>query len=108
MEQHARIVLAIIAVNQHDKAAQTEAFERGARHAGVAADAVPSPTQLTLDALNDAVRRLSKCRFIERERLLEACALTAMADGAANDAEVLVVRAVADSLDVPVPALMPA
>jgi uncharacterized tellurite resistance protein B-like protein len=66
---------------------------------------MPSAAELTLDSLNEAVRRLSKCRYIERERLLEACALTAMADGTATDTEVLVVRSVADALDVPVPAL---
>lgn len=105
LEQQACIVLAIIAVTQHDASVNSDAFRRGAAHLGLQRAAMPSAAELTLDSLNEAVRRLSKCRYTERERLLEACALTAMADGSATDTEVLVVRSVADALDVPVPAL---
>ena len=60
------------------------------------------------DALNDAVKRLANLRFEDRERMLQACAATAMHDGGAEANEYLVVRAVADALDVPVPAIEPA
>jgi Zn-dependent protease with chaperone function len=105
MEQQACIVLAIIALTQHDASVNADTYRRGVAHLGLQRMTMPSAAELTLDSLNEAVRRLSKCRYIERERLLEACALTAMADGTATDTEVLVVRSVADALDVPVPAL---
>jgi Zn-dependent protease with chaperone function len=108
MERQACSVLGIIAVTQHDASLRTEAYRRGVEHLGLQMTSLPDAAQLTLDSLNDAVRRLSKCRYIERERLLEGCAITAMADGAASDTELLVVRSVADALDVPVPAIMAA
>jgi Zn-dependent protease with chaperone function len=101
----ARTVLAAIAVSEHDAAARAAAFERGCRRAGIDARPMPDESQLTLDTLNAAVQRLSRCRFVERERLLGACAAAALHDGDAEPNEFLVVRAVADALDVPVPAL---
>ena len=105
MPREASVVLAIIAITQHRASEQEFAYQRGGAHLGLARDAKPDPSLCTLDALNDAVRKLSKCRFIERERLLEACAITAMSDGSASETEILVVRAVADALDVPIPPL---
>ncbi|MCX5652914.1 MAG: M48 family metallopeptidase [Planctomycetota bacterium] len=105
MPCEASVVLAIIAITQHRASEQEFAYQRGGAHLGLARDAKPDPSLCTLDALNDAVRKLSKCRFIERERLLEACAITAMSDGSASETEILVVRAVADALDVPIPPL---
>ena len=52
------------------------------------------------------MKRLATIRFADRERLLEASAAAALHDGDANANEFLVVRAVADALDVPVPALV--
>ncbi|MEY3142812.1 MAG: hypothetical protein RLY21_1305 [Planctomycetota bacterium] len=105
MQREASTVLAIIAVSQHGASERTIAFERGGAHLGIARAAMPDASRLTLDALNEAVRKLANCRFTERERLLEACAITAMSDGSASETEIVVVRAVADALDVPVPAL---
>jgi Zn-dependent protease with chaperone function len=101
----ARTVLAAIAVSEHDAAERAAAFERGCRRLGIDARPASDGSRLTLDTLNTAVQRLSRCRFVERERLLEACAATALHDGDAQSNEFLVVRAVADALDVPVPAL---
>lgn len=100
-----RTVLAAIAVSEHDEAERKDAFKRGCRQLGIDPQQMPLESTLTLDALNTAVQRLSKCRFVERERMLEACAATAMHDGDADSNEFLVVRSVADALDVPVPPL---
>ena len=108
MEQEARVVLAAIAVGEHEPSRRGEAFARGCRRLGVAQQPMPAQSELSLDALDAAVRRLATIRFADRERLLEAAAATALHDGDANANEFLVVRAVADSLDVPVPALEPA
>jgi Zn-dependent protease with chaperone function len=108
MEQEARVVLAAIAVGEHEPSRRGEAFARGCRRLGVAQQPMPAQSELSLDALDAAVRRLATIRFADRERLLEAAAATALHDGDANANEFLVVRAVADALDVPVPALEPA
>ena len=105
MEAHARTVLAIIAISEHGAVEQQAAYDRGCVQIGLGTRRIPDVGLLTLDALNDAVKRLSQLRYEERGRLLEACAATAMHDGDANMNEFIVVRAVADALDVPVPAL---
>lgn len=106
MEPEARIVLAAIAIGEHDPAERGEAFARGCRRLGIAPQPMPAESQLSLDALDGAVKRLATIRFADRERLLEASAAAALHDGDANANEFLVVRAVADALDVPVPALV--
>jgi Zn-dependent protease with chaperone function len=105
MDAQARTVLAIIAISEHGAVEQQGAYERGCAQLGLDTRRIPDVGLLTLDALNDAVKRLSQLRFEDRGRLLAACAATAMHDGDANMNEFLVVRAVADALDVPVPAL---
>jgi len=105
MDAQARTVLAIIAISEHGAVEQQGAYERGCAQLGLDTRRIPDVGLLTLDALNDAVKRLSQLRFEDRGRMLEACAATAMHDGDANMNEFLVVRAVADALDVPVPAL---
>jgi Zn-dependent protease with chaperone function len=108
MELPVRTVLASIAIGEHDVVEQQSAYERGCASLGLRAQRMPEPSQLSLDALNDAVKRLANLRFEDRERMLQACAATAMHDGGAEANEYLVVRAVADALDVPVPAIEPA
>jgi hypothetical protein len=112
MEAQVRTVLAIIAISEHGAVEQQGAYDRGCAQLGLGTRRIPDVGLLTLDALNDAVKRLSQLRFEDRGRMLEACgrmleacAATAMHDGDANMNEFLVVRAVADALDVPIPAL---
>ncbi|MBI1303204.1 MAG: M48 family metalloprotease [Phycisphaera sp.] len=107
MEAEARVVLAAIALCEHEASERASAFARGCRRLGIAERPVPPEPSLTLDALNAAVERLASLRFTDRERLLEASAATALHDGGADSNEYLVVRSVADALDVPVPALEP-
>jgi hypothetical protein len=66
---------------------------------------MPPASERTLDRLNAAVQELDGLAFAERERLLEACAAAAAHDGQVAVDEHLIVRAVADALDVPMPAL---
>jgi uncharacterized tellurite resistance protein B-like protein len=60
----------------------------------------------TLDALSGAVKTLATLTFTDRQRLLEACATAAAHDGRISVDEYLVIRSVADALDVPMPALI--
>jgi Zn-dependent protease with chaperone function len=105
MEAQARTVLAIIALTEHDDSGREAAYESGCATIGLRALRIPDASTLNLDALNVAVGRLVQLRFEERERFLQACAASAAPNGVETN-EFLVVRAVADALDVPIPALV--
>ena len=104
--REARLVLSIIAGATHDGRDADEAFAQAARVAGLdAAGAMPAAHERTLDRLNDAIRAVSTVTFAERARFIEACATAAAHDGRISVDEHLIVRSVADALDVPLPAL---
>lgn len=99
-----RTVVALVAIAAHGDAG-TRGYSRAYGVLGMQPPAFPPSDALTLDALDAAVRRLSALSFAERGRLLKACAAAATHDGEVTAEEHLIVRAVADALDVPVPAL---
>jgi hypothetical protein len=100
-----RTVLAIIATTEHTGDGIERSFARAYNALGMNAPEIPSASARTLDALNAAVARLSELNFTDRARLLKACATAAGHDGEVTVQEHLVLRAVADALDVPLPAL---
>jgi len=101
----ARTVLAIVAGATHDAATAEQAYQDALEVLGFTDRAMPPASERTLDRLNAAVQELNGLAFAERERLLEACAAAAAHDGQVAVDEHLIVRAVADALDVPMPAL---
>jgi Zn-dependent protease with chaperone function len=101
----ARTVLAIVAGATHDAATAEQAYQNALEVLGFTDRAMPPASERTLDRLNAAVQELDGLAFAERERLLEACAAAAAHDGQVAVDEHLIVRAVADALDVPMPAL---
>jgi Zn-dependent protease with chaperone function len=100
-----RAMLAIVAGATHDAATAERAYGAGLAVVGFTDRAMPAASERTLDRLNTAVQALSTIEFTERARLLEACATAAAHDGRISADEHLIVRAVADALDVPMPAL---
>jgi len=103
--QSARIVVGIIASATHDQSTAERAFRDGLRALGFAERPLPDGSERTLDQLNSATKALSMMTFADREQLLAACATAAAHDGGVSVDEHLIVRAVADALDVPMPAL---
>ena len=101
----ARIVIGVVAGATHDDASAAGAFASALAQLGFAARGLPEPRERTLDHLNSAAISLATMTFADRERLLAACATAAAHDGRVSVDEHLIVRAVADALDVPVPAL---
>ncbi len=102
----ARIVLAVIASATHGADQAASAYAHAALTAGLEPTDRPAASECTLDRLNNAVGVLSTINFTARARLLEACAAAAAHDGRISVEEHLLVRAVADALDVPIPALL--
>ncbi|MEY5061507.1 MAG: hypothetical protein RIS45_1428 [Planctomycetota bacterium] len=101
----ARAVLAIVASATHDAATAERAYQDALALLNFTDRAMPPASDRTLDRLNAAVQELDGLAFPERARLLEACAAAASHDGQVSTDEHLIVRAVADALDVPMPAL---
>ncbi len=104
--REARLVLSIIASSTHDGRDADEAFARAVSVVEFNPSlGMPPAQERTLDRLNDAIRAVSTVTFAERARFIEACATAAAHDGRISVDEHLIVRSVADALDVPLPAL---
>ncbi len=67
--------------------------------------ALPAADHCTLKSVDEALARLADLRPALKESVLDACGLCAGADGSVTVAEADLLRAVADSLDCPVPPL---
>jgi hypothetical protein len=104
--REARLVLSIIASATHDGRDADEAFARAVSVVEFNPSlGMPPAQERTLDRLNDAIRAVSTVTFAERARFITACATAAAHDGRISVDEHLIVRSVADALDVPLPAL---
>ena len=103
--QSARIVVGIVASATHDQATAERAFKGALEVLGFTDRPLPDGSERTLDQLNGATKALATLAFSDRERVIAACAAAASHDGRVSVDEHLIVRAVADALDVPMPAL---
>jgi Zn-dependent protease with chaperone function len=104
-----RTVVATVAAIEHadtnGRGDALAAFNRAYAGLGMQAPAMPPASERTLDTLNAAVARLSQLTFADRQKLLTLAARAAAHDDQISETEHLVLRAVADALDVPLPSL---
>jgi Zn-dependent protease with chaperone function len=87
------------------------AFEQGARLLSVAAQAELRPVDeaaCELDQVDAALNRLCQAVPQIKRSVLNACAQTVAADGVIQELEAELLRAIADTLDCPVPPFIPA
>jgi uncharacterized tellurite resistance protein B-like protein len=97
----AQVVLSLIAqVSQSDTGA---AHAKGAAILGIALGAPLAVAELSAARVGEALERLRHLAPFEKPRLLKACLEAAAADGKFRLAEVELVRAVAATLDCPLP-----
>jgi hypothetical protein len=102
----ARAVLSLVAhASQNDTGA---AFAKGVPPLGVALDAPLPLAELTGARVGEALERLRYLAPFEKPRVLKACLEAAAADGTFRLAEVELVRAVAATLDCPLPPVIQA
>jgi Zn-dependent protease with chaperone function len=97
----AQAVLSLIArASQGDTAA---AHAKGSAVLGLALPGPLAPAELTTARILEALERLRHLQPFEKPRVLKACVETAAADGRFRLAEMELVRAVAATLDCPIP-----
>jgi Zn-dependent protease with chaperone function len=102
----ALVLSALAHIGNSDPGAAEKAFETGAPHLRAPADVdyglVPRE-QCGVDQLDAALGRLALAVPTIKKNLLEACAYTVGADGLMTESEAELLRAVADTLDCPIP-----
>jgi Zn-dependent protease with chaperone function len=99
---------ALVVVSALASASSTEtdrAFRAGAAHLDPDKPATLQPIR-NLRAVDEALSKLSQCSPPVKQRLITAFAATVTADGEVNVAEAELLRAVAATLDVPLPPLL--
>ena len=101
-------LLSVLAhVGNRDEAAAAKAFDAGRQAIGVTGLAMMSRKQVRLDAVGQALDELAHVSPREKKKLIEACARVIAEDGNVTRGEGELMRAVADSLGVPMPPLLP-
>jgi hypothetical protein len=105
------VVSALANVSSDDAAEVEKAFETGVPYLRAPNDADVNllPTEdCGVDHIDAALNRLAQAAPIIKKNLLEACIHTVGADGVILEAEAELLRAVADTLDCPMPPFVPA
>lgn len=107
LEQRQASVVAVLATLAHaghgDEREAIAAFEAATNRLGWAVLPCPGRKTIGLDALDEALHVLDGLRMHERQRLLDACIASIGHDGSMSLEETLLLRAIADSLDCPMP-----
>jgi len=99
------LLLSLVAHTEHgdDSAAAAQAFDAGRKAIGAAALNLLSRQDMSLRRLNEAVDKIGQLKPLLKPRLLKACAACIAADGRTTVAGIELLRAVASSLDCPMP-----
>jgi Zn-dependent protease with chaperone function len=106
VKKEAEIILSLVAYTEHQDAATAEkAFNAGKSEVGAGALQFVKRDHLTLDNLNTAIDELEKLKPLLKPRILKACAACIMYDQQASIRGQEILRAVASTLDCPMPLL---
>ena len=109
IKHHARacgVLLSVLAhaTRQHGLNAEN-AFLQGAEKLPLAVDFIPV-AQIQFETLNDAIDEITGLKPLQKPAVLKACAAVIAADGVVQAIEVELLRAIADSIDCPMPPLL--
>jgi Zn-dependent protease with chaperone function len=100
------ILLSILCYsNELDKLSPSQAFTAGQKKLGLKVELIPKGT-IGFESLNDALFELVKLKPLKKPALLKACAAVITADGKIAPIEVELLRAVAATIDCPMPPLI--
>ncbi len=100
----AALVLGMLSYcGQEDEEQAKEAFQHGAGTSGLKGLTIPEVRHCTMKNIDDALTKLGSLRFVEKERLLQACVACVTHDDKVTVAEAETLRAIGDVLDCPIP-----
>ncbi|EDY86005.1 peptidase M48, Ste24p [gamma proteobacterium HTCC5015] len=99
-----QLLLSVIALAGTQSEQRETAFREGMERAGLKQPMLPT-NKLSLDALNQALDQLKRLYPLAKPSLLKACIATITSDGEISPRERELIRAIADSLDCPMPPL---
>lgn len=104
-----RFLLAAIAHSGNsDYLPAKRAYEQGLKALGMEATPLPSRKDINLPRLDKAIAIAAQMKPLEKPLLLKAMVFTLIHNGVIKAEEIELLRAVADSLDCPMPPLLPA
>ena len=106
VKEQAETILSLVAYTEHpDTETAKKAFDAGKAEVGAGALQFAPREQLTLDNLNTAIDELEKLKPLLKPRILKACAACIMYDNKASIRGQELLRAIASTLDCPMPVL---
>ncbi|HIA72091.1 MAG TPA: hypothetical protein EYO01_05290 [Phycisphaerales bacterium] len=104
LRDSASLVLAMLAYYGTTERKDAElAYKSGAESCSLKQLKIPEMSSCTIENLNNAMKKLQKLRFTERERFLLACERVVVHDEQITTTEAEVIRAIGDLLDCPIP-----
>ena len=103
------LLSAIANADDGDSASLDAAFQAGVARLGTSAEAFPLARQssVNLKDLDRALEDLATASLSVKKTILTACSAAVVHDGAVNDAQFELLRAVADTVDCPIPPFVP-
>jgi Zn-dependent protease with chaperone function len=106
-DECAVLLSALARAGSTDQAKVAAAFEAGATKLGEGSLTLASPRAITLSSLENVFEKLNHTAPKLKKRLIEACAAVVSHDHIVTPREGEFLRAIADSIDVPAPPLLP-
>jgi hypothetical protein len=103
------LLSAIANADEGDSAALDDAFQAGVARLGKSAAAFPLTRQASVN-LKDfdlALEELATASLAVKKTILTACSVAVVHDGVVNDNQFELLRAVADTVDCPIPPFVP-
>ena len=101
------MLLSALARGGHDESQEIEeAFRHGAGTLNLADLRLLAPEQCGLQLVDSSLERLNQCTPQLKKAVLNACAETVAADGVIQENEAELLRAIAETLDCPIPPLI--
>ena len=101
------VLSALAHIGQREEADAQQAFDAGASELGVGSLSMQDRKSIKLQEVGKSLDTLMLASSREKQKLIRACAKTIAADGEVSRGEGELMRAVADSLGVPMPPLLP-
>ena len=101
------VLSALAHIGQREADDARSAFDAGSGELGLGAMVIEDRKQVKLSKVGEALDQLILATPREKQKLIRACAKTIAADGEVSRGEGELMRAVADSLAVPMPPLLP-